>query len=116
VARPVAASTVVVPPHPCTHGRAPTTYDHVVVLWLENRSYTAVAGSASWRNVNKLGSLCAAARSWSGASHPSLPNYLAAVSGSTGGVSSDCGPFQCPQRRPSIFGTLTAAGLTWRTY
>ncbi|MBV9096861.1 MAG: hypothetical protein JO079_02285, partial [Frankiaceae bacterium] len=40
----------------------------------------------------------------------------AATSGSTGGVSSDCSPADCPQQRDSLFGQLDAAGLEWRTY
>jgi acid phosphatase len=57
---------------------------------------------------------CAVATdSWS-ITHPSLPNYLALVSGSTGGVTTDCSPATCPQRRRTVFDQVRAAGGSWR--
>jgi hypothetical protein len=103
-------------PAPCAAAPKPTTYDHVVIVWLENRSYDDVVRSPSWDAVRRLARQCAAATRWSGVTHPSLPNYLAAASGSTGGVTSDCGPLQCPQSRPSVYGTATRTGVGWRTY
>ncbi len=38
------------------------------------------------------------------------------MSGSTGGVVSDCGPLSCPQRRTTLFDQLNAAHRTWKTY
>lgn len=84
---------------------------------MENRAYSAVLGSsASAPNLKSYAGRCGLATSYTAITHPSLPNYLAATSGSTGGVTSDCGPTQCPQRRSSLFQQVGAAGKQWRGY
>lgn len=108
---------------PCglTPGAA-ASYSHVIWLWMENHSYPAVIGapgSAAYANapfVNTLAAQCGLATNYHNVSHPSLPNYLAATSGSTLGVTSDCQPTACPQNATSVFGQLQAAGLPWRAY
>ena len=49
-----------------------------------------------------------------GVTHPSLPNYLALVSGSTHGITSDC--TSCTVAGRSLADTLEARHLTWKTY
>jgi hypothetical protein len=89
----------------------------VVWIWLENRTYQAVLGSSSSApRLSSYASKCGLATHYDAITHPSLPNYLAATSGSTGGVTSDCGPASCPQRRASLFGQVDAAHLQWRSY
>jgi phospholipase C len=84
---------------------------------MENRSYDAVLGSANDApRLSSYARACGLATNYRAITHPSLPNYLAATSGSTGGVTSDCSPTECAQNRPSLFGQLDAAGLQWRTY
>ena len=48
--------------------------------------------------------------------HPSLPNYLAIVGGSTFGVSDDAGPGSHPISGQSVFGQVQATGLSARLY
>lgn len=105
---------------PCGWGSAPKVYDHVVWVVLENRSYGELVGPPGSRAagrspyLNELVARCGVAtNSWS-LTHPSLPNYLAMVSGSTGGVTTDCSPAACPQRRRTLFDQVRAAGGTWR--
>ena len=43
-----------------------------------------------------------------------MPNYLALVSGSTHGITSDC--TDCVVHARSLADTLEAAGKTWKTY
>ena len=84
---------------------------------MENRTYADVLGSG--RNAPHLSAYarqCGLATNYRAITHPSLPNYLAATSGSTGGVTSDCSPSACPQDRTSLFGQLDDAGLQWRTF
>ena len=84
---------------------------------MENRTYSATLGSPSTApHLASYASRCGVATAYYGVTHPSLPNYLAATSGSTGGVTSDCGPTSCPQHRQSLFGQLQAAGKAWRGY
>ena len=90
---------------------------HVVWIWMENRTYADVLHSTGQApHLSSYVRACGLATNYRAITHPSLPNYLAATSGSTGGVSSDCSPSSCPQDRTSIFGQLDRAGLQWRTY
>ncbi|HTY71358.1 MAG TPA: alkaline phosphatase family protein [Actinomycetes bacterium] len=103
--------------HPCgTRAVGPGTYSSVVWIVLENRSYGQVVGSASMPTLNSLARACGLATDMHAVSHPSLPNYLAAVSGSTGGVTADCAPSACPQSRATLFSQLVAAHLSWASY
>ena len=52
--------------------------------------------------------------SWYASAHPSLPNYLALVSGSTWGVTSDC--TSCIQSGPNLATQLDAAHVSWGAY
>jgi hypothetical protein len=83
------------------------------VIWIvmENRSYSAVIGSADAPYLNKLARRCGLAAQYSAISHPSLPNYVAMTSGSTQGISDDEGPSAHPLAVPSIFSQL---GRHWR--
>ena len=46
--------------------------------------------------------------------HPSLPNYLALVSGSTHGIASDC--TRCHLGARNLADQLEARGISWRAY
>lgn len=101
---------------PCGR-RASTRYRHVVWIWMENRSYSAVLGTGGAApRLAAYAHACGVATDYWAVTHPSLPNYLAATSGSTGGVTSDCDPTSCPQSRPSLFGQVAASGRRWRGY
>jgi|SRR5579859_2379766 len=94
---------------PCRGAAPPRTYEHVILVVLENHSFSEVAGHSPY--LNRLAAACGLATGYSAVSHPSLPNYLALTSGSTHGISSDC--TDCPVSAPSIFGQLHGA---WRSY
>ena len=91
---------------------------HVVVVLMENEEYGSVIGSPSAPYQNSLASTYALAADYTGVAHPSLPNYLALVAGSTFGVTSDCSPAQCsvPSSTTSVATLLDAHGLTWKEY
>jgi len=97
--------------------RSTTTYRHVIWIWMENRTYSAVLGNGSEApRLSAYAGKCGVATQSYAITHPSLPNYLAATSGSTGGVTTDCGPAQCPQKRNSLFGQILRAGKGWHSY
>ena len=95
-------------------GRAVPKLQHVVVIVFENKNRSSVLGSGSAPTFDKLASEYAQATNDHAVSHPSLPNYLAIVSGSTHGVSNDCQ--DCPQTGPTIGSQLTARGASWASY
>src|SRR4029450_4294728 len=49
-----------------------------------------------------------------GVTHPSLPNYLALVSGSTQGITTNC--TSCVVSAQSLANTIEASGRSWKTY
>jgi phospholipase C len=104
-------------------GPAPAHYAHVVWIWLENRSYDTVIGApgtAARRQapyLNSLADACGLATNYHNVSHPSQPNYFAAVAGTTGGVTTNCEPTTCSLgNTPTLFSQLSDAGQQWRSY
>lgn len=88
--------------------------DHVVVVVFENQERGSVLGSGQAPTFDRLASTYAQATNYRAVAHPSLPNYLALVSGSTHGVTNDCE--DCPQAGPTIGSRLSAKGRTWQAY
>jgi len=87
-------------------------FRHVVVIVFENHEYGDVIGHAP--EFDALARRYALLERSYAVTHPSLPNYLALVSGSTQGIGSDC--TTCFVSAPSLADTLEAAGKTWKTY
>jgi hypothetical protein len=87
---------------------------HVVVVVFENEERGAVLGSGSAPTFDALAAKYAQATDYRAVAHPSLPNYLALVSGSTHGVTDDC--TDCPQSGPTIGSQLSRAGRPWAAY
>jgi hypothetical protein len=94
--------------------RAGPAFDRVVVVVLENKARTQVLGNRAAPAFNAFARRGAVLSAYRGVTHPSLPNYLALVSGSTHGITSDC--TTCTVAGPSLAATLEAKGLTWKTY
>jgi phosphatidylinositol-3-phosphatase len=88
--------------------------DHVVVVVFENHERDTILGSSDAPTFNSLASTYAEATNYHAVAHPSLPNYLALVSGSTHGVTTDC--VDCPQPGPTIGTLLTRAHRSWGVY
>jgi acid phosphatase len=89
-------------------------FSHVFVVVFENRSAIDVSGSPDAPTFRVLGRRYATLGSYSAVAHPSLPNYLALVSGSTQGITSDC--TDCVVDGRSLADTLGAAHRSWKVY
>ncbi|HEU5216445.1 MAG TPA: alkaline phosphatase family protein [Gaiellaceae bacterium] len=89
-------------------------FSHVVVVVFENHEATSIAGNPEAPTFSALARRYATLTNYDAVAHPSLPNYLALVSGSTHGITSDC--TDCVVRAQSLADTLAAAGKTWKTY
>jgi phospholipase C len=64
---------------------------HIFVIMMENQSYQEVIGnSADAPYINQLANQYGVASHYYGVTHPSLPNYLAAISGDYQGIFDDC--------------------------
>jgi hypothetical protein len=66
-------------------------FDHVFVIMMENHGTGEIIGNkADAPFVNQLASRSRVALNYNGVTHPSLPNYLALISGSFQGIWDDC--------------------------
>jgi hypothetical protein len=81
---------------------------------LENKQRADVLGNADAPAFNAFARGGAVLSGYRGVTHPSLPNYLALVSGSTHGITSDC--TSCTVAGRSLADTLEAKGLSWKAY
>jgi phospholipase C len=88
--------------------------DHVVVIVFENKESPSVLGNRAAPTFNAYARRYAKLTRYYGITHPSLPNYLALVSGSTQGITSDC--TDCVVDAASLADTIEASGRTWKTY
>ncbi len=104
---------------PCGWATAPpTTYQHVIWIWMENHTWPQVLGDRAagtlrgrpWppcappgTNDHNVGS-------------PSLPNYIGATSGATQGITDDGSPASHPLTVDNLFRQVRAAGGTERSY
>ena len=89
-------------------------FDHVVLIVFENKEVGSVVGSRNAPTFNAMARRYARLTRYYGVTHPSLPNYLALVSGSTQGIASDC--TDCLVSAPSLADSLDDAGKTWKLY
>lgn len=81
---------------------------------MENREYGQVVDNPQAPYVNGLARKYALAADSYSVTHPSLPNYLALLGGSTFGITSDC--TDCTVHEPNLPDQLRATGLTWKGY
>jgi hypothetical protein len=87
---------------------------HIFVIMLENHSKSSVLGDANAPFINQLAQTGAVAANYYGVTHPSEPNYIAAISGSNWWLNSDD-----PNNRydhTNIVDQLEAKHLTWGAY
>jgi len=95
---------------------SPRRVDHVIWIWMENKSYDKIIGSSSAPYENELAAACGLATNYHAIAHPSLPNYIAATSGSPQGIADDGPPSSHPLDVESIYSQVKAEGKTWRDY
>jgi acid phosphatase len=93
----------------------PSSAPHVLIVMDENKGYAAVLSGAPY--LDSLAKAYMNSSSWFGVDHPSAPNYVALLSGSTQTVVGDCTPPSCgPYNVTSLPGQLSAAGIPWTAY
>jgi acid phosphatase len=89
---------------------------HILIIMEENQGYNATQTNCGSSNAYfcQLASEYASVVPWYGVYHPSLPNYLAATSGSTQGCASDgcLGPYPVN----NLGNQLSQAGIPWTAY
>jgi hypothetical protein len=112
-------------------------FSHVFIIVMENTSWSTLQGDSPTNTpfVHGLISSAAYSTNYHGVAHPSLPNYIAMTSGSTGKqadgspVTCDCNPTgsdcmacnilsscNCEQNAQHIGDQIEAAGKSWKAY
>jgi hypothetical protein len=89
-------------------------FDHAILVVFENKESGSVIGNRQAPAFNAYARRGARLTRYYGVTHPSLPNYLALVSGSTQGVTTNC--TDCSFSARSLADTIEAEGRTWKTY
>jgi phosphatidylinositol-3-phosphatase len=111
--QPAATATETATPTVSLVGPIPN-FDHIVLILLENEYYQDAIGNAQMPHLNALAQQNVLLSNYSAVGHPSLPNYLALVSGSTQNVSDDC--IDCFLDQPNLADELEASGRSWKAY
>ena len=94
--------------------KPPPRFSRVVVVVMENKDYGQVIGSSSAPYIGGLARSYALATGYYGVAHPSLPNYLALIGGSTFGITSDC--TGCSVSGRNLVDELERRRISWRAY
>jgi hypothetical protein len=89
-------------------------FDHVIAVFFENKESPRVLGHPDGRTFTSYAARYANITRYYGVTHPSLPNYIAFVSGSTQGIKDNC--TGCIVSARSLADTIEASGRTWKTY
>jgi len=108
------AAAVLVLAAPAASAPGVPRLDHVVVIVFENKERGAVLDSTAAPTFTRLAHTYVDVTHDYAVAHPSLPNYLALVSGSTDGITDDC--TDCVARGPSLGDSLSRAHRSWGAY
>jgi len=113
------ATQTPLPPATATPSLTPTPtlvprFDHIFVLFFENREFGSVIGNSEMPNYNRLASANSLLTQYYAITHPSLPNYIAVFGGDTFKIASDC--TDCFVNAPSLPDQIEASGRSWRAY
>src|SRR3954447_10638403 len=95
------------------HGPA---LDHIFVIMLENHSQSSVIDDPNAPFMTSLAHTYSMADQYYGVTHPSMPNYLAAIAGDNFGIQDDNDQNVVNLDRPNLAEELTAAHIRWGAY
>jgi phosphatidylinositol-3-phosphatase len=94
-------------------GKVPD-FAHIVMIAFENHDYEEVIGNPQMPNMNALARQYVQLANYFAVAHPSLPNYIALMSGGTQNITSDCK--DCFINQKNLADLITASGRTWKSY
>src|SRR6266702_3095596 len=81
-------------------------FDHIFYIMMENHGTNQIFGNtADAPYINQLAAQYAISTNYYGVTHPSLPNYLAAISGDFQGIWDDCAAGAAVTCEPEAFGS-----------
>jgi phosphatidylinositol-3-phosphatase len=88
-------------------------FQHVFVIMMENTGFGSLIGNPNAPFINSAAATYGLATNYTGVSHPSQPNYIAATSGALNGVFDDN---DITIDVPNIVDQIEGSGRTWKGY
>ncbi len=101
-------------PVPTSATAAFPNFAHIFIIVMENKESERVIGNSDAPYINSLVRQYSMAANYFGMTHPSLPNYLELLGGSTFGIDSDC--TDCFVNAPNLVDQLETAHKSWKAY
>ncbi|KAF1990474.1 acid phosphatase phoa [Aulographum hederae CBS 113979] len=98
--------------------RSPTSnvkgkaFDRIAIIWLENTDYDKAAGDPNLAYLAKKGITLS---NYHGVTHPSEPNYVAAIGGDYFGMNNDAFN-RIPSNVSTVIDLLDSKGISWGEY
>ncbi len=102
--------------HQTTNDGSSSASPHVMVIVEENHSSESIIRNPELPYINSLAQQYGSATKWAGVAHPSLPNYLAMISGSTWNSTSDSTPAKATYPGPTLADELASKNVGWKAY
>ncbi|HET7387154.1 MAG TPA: alkaline phosphatase family protein [Nocardioidaceae bacterium] len=90
--------------------------DHIFVIMLENHSKSSVIGDKNAPYMNKLANTYQMADHYYGVTHPSMPNYIATISGSNWGIQDDNAQNIVHLSKRNLVDQLDYYNVPWAAY
>ena len=96
----------------------PSKVSHIIVIILENADYSSIIGSSSAPYMTSIADQYALLTDYHGLSHPSLPNYLGLIAGSSFNITDDRSPIDHTSIADYkvIASLIDSKGLSWKAY
>ena len=89
-------------------------FEHIVTIVFENKEFGVVIGNSQMPYFNELAGSSTLLTAHYAVAHPSLPNYLAMISGETFGLDFTC--IKCLFNAVTLPDLIEASGRSWKTY
>lgn len=91
-------------------------YDHIFVIVDENKDLNRVVGGSAAPNISAMAAEYGYASHYDAVAHPSEPNYVAVVGGSTFGIRDDGAFTKNAVDAPNLSTQFDAAHVSWKGY
>jgi phospholipase C len=89
-------------------------FSHIIIIVIENKEFEETVGNPIMPNFNRWAKEYTLLTQYYAVTHPSLPNYIALISGDYFGIQSDCS--DCLVQARSLPDVLEESGRSWKTY
>ncbi|KAK3844504.1 MAG: phosphoesterase family-domain-containing protein [Linnemannia gamsii] len=87
-------------------------FDHILIIFLENKNYPLAASDPYFQTLSQQ---AIALTNYHALTHPSEPNYIAAIAGDYYGLNNDLDT-TIPANYTTVVDLLEPKGLTWKAY